>query len=1110
MKKCSLILVMFFFAVGFTMAQRTVTGVIIDDLGDALIGANIVVKGTTIGTVTDIEGKYSLNVPAGNDVLVFSYTGYSTQEITLGESNVLDMTMTEGVELSQVVVTGLGIKKEKKALGYGVSTVGTEQIANRAESDVARILRGKATGVNITTTSGLAGSGTNIVIRGYSSISGSNQPLFVVDGVPFNTSTTSDRGGFTTGSATASSRFLDLDPNSIAEISILKGLSATVLYGEAGRNGVVLVTTKNGSISPDLDKKTEVSVSQSIGFTQVANLPDYQDSFGNGFNANFGWFFSNWGPSFDVAGSNAIADDGTIDHPYSQEQYADAFPSVQGLRYNYEPHESVENFFGTGVIKNTSVAIKKTISKNAAISASYAYLDDQGFTPDLTNTLPTDADLDAEGRFAYQPDGGSSNFLRKHNLGLGAQLNLDNGLKINSTFNFVTSDRRTPPAASGSGSGVQAGNNAGAASLFSDVLYTPRSIDLLNLPFQSPIDGSQVYYRRGAAITNPLWTLNNIWETENVDRFFGTINLSYDITSKLKAQYRIGIDQYTQKNKYNVNRGGAQLPGGLLVTSDRSNNITDQVANLLYNDRFNDDFSFDALLGVNFRRETNDFVIGTSRDQFIFNLFRASNFADFTNESFILKENTIGAYGTATVGFRDYLYLGLQARNDWSSTLEEANRSVFYPSVNVSFIPSEVFNLNKNVVDYLKIRLGYGTSAGYPDPYVTRDVLSSQTNQFIPRTGGAVNINSISNNLGNPNLQAEKVREFEFGVEANMLKNRLRVDLSLYDKDSDDLILAANLDPSTGATGTTINAASVSNRGIELGLTISPFNRGGFSWDFTTNFTKNTNLVEGLADGQAEEGISGFTNLGNFAIAPVEDDGNVPTDVQRFGTKKGNTYFLPYGAIKGTAYEKDPEGNLIVNSLGEYIESAGTEIIGDPNANFTADFINTFSYKGFALNVQFSYRDGGDIYSGTTATLLARGNTTDTDFDRFFPVVLPGVIENADGTFEKNTIQTYAGDAFFSGFFGASEGSIFDGTNIRLRELSLSYAVPSKFLGKTPFGNLSFRIFGENLWFRSVNFPDGVNFDPEVLSLGVGNGQGFDFLTGPTAKKFGFSVNATF
>ena len=265
-----------------------------------------------------------------------------------------------------------------------------------------------------------------------------------------------------------------------------------------------------------------------------------------------------------------------------------------------------------------------------------------------------------------------------------------------------------------------------------------------------------------------------------------------------------------------------------------------------------------------------------------------------------------------------------------------------------------------------------------------------------------------------------------------------------------------------------------------------------------------------MADGQTSEIIAGFTNLNNSAFAPVPNEGEIDADVLEFGTLRNGEYQLPYGAIVGTAFERDPDGNLIVNSNGSYIETSGTEIIGDPTPNYTVDFINTFTYKGVSLNVQLSYRDGGDIYSTTTATLLARGNTIDTDFDRFLPIVLPGVVENADGTFSPNTIQAYAGDAFFDGFFGAAEGTIFDGTNIRLREISLAYAIPTKLLDKTPIGNLSFRIFGENLWFNSPNFPDGVNFDPEVLSLGVGNGQGFDFLTGPTAQKFGFSVNATF
>ncbi|HMN88572.1 MAG TPA: TonB-dependent receptor plug domain-containing protein, partial [Saprospiraceae bacterium] len=292
MKKLSLVLALVLFAVGATMAQRTVSGKVTDAGGLPLIGASVLVKGTSSGTVTDIDGSYSLNVPAGGSVLVFSYTGFATQEVALSTSNVVDVTLQESAEqLAEIVVTSLGIKKDKRALGYGVTTVGEELIANRPEADVSRILQGKVPGVNITSTSGVSGTGTNITIRGYSSITGSNQPLFVVDGVPFN-SATNQQTGFAAGGVTASSRMLDLDPNNIESVSVLKGLSATVLYGDQGRNGVILITTKSGGSSK---KVAEINVSQSYFQNRIASLPDYQNNYGGGFQqlTPESWFFSN-------------------------------------------------------------------------------------------------------------------------------------------------------------------------------------------------------------------------------------------------------------------------------------------------------------------------------------------------------------------------------------------------------------------------------------------------------------------------------------------------------------------------------------------------------------------------------------------------------------------------------------------------------------------------------------------------------------------------------------------------------------------------------------------------------------------------------------------------
>ena len=295
---------------GAQVPTRSIEGTVIDNAGEPIIGATVLVKGTNVGTVTDFNGNWALTYDeAAGSTIIVSYTGYGSQEVTLtNDATTYEVTLDEGIEMNEVVVTGLGIRKDKKALGYAVSTIDSRDIGGRVESDVSRILRGKAAGVDITSTSGLAGSGTNIIIRGYSSITGSNQPLFVVDGVPFNSDTNTDRA-FQNGGATASSRFLDIDPNNIEEISVLKGLSATVLYGESGRNGVVLVTTKTGSATAKSQRKNEITVTQNVAVTEIANLPDYQDTYGNGFSGNFGWFFSNYGPEF--ANTNPAASYGS-------------------------------------------------------------------------------------------------------------------------------------------------------------------------------------------------------------------------------------------------------------------------------------------------------------------------------------------------------------------------------------------------------------------------------------------------------------------------------------------------------------------------------------------------------------------------------------------------------------------------------------------------------------------------------------------------------------------------------------------------------------------------------------------------------------------------------
>lgn len=1046
------------FIVQITFAQtKTISGTVTDDNGAPLPGVNIVVQGSSTGTQTDFDGNYSISVNEGA-ILVFTYIGFTPQEVITGASNTVNVQMTAGEALQEVVVTAQGIKKEKKALGYAVSTIASDEIGSKPQTDVVRALTGKAPGVNIQQTSGLSGSGTNIIIRGYSSINGSNQPLFVVDGVPFNSDTNQDRN-FAQGGAAASSRFLDLDPNNIAEISVLKGLSATTLYGQAGRNGVVLITTKTGS-GGNAQKKMEINVNQSYFSNEIANLPDYQNTYGNGFYQSYSQAFSNWGPSFDTRGERGINADGTVPHPYSQTSFSDAFPEFANATYEYKPYNSIERFFTTGSVVTTSISASKA-TDNASYSVNFGRTEDEGFVP--------------------------GNLYKRLNFSAGGSANLSNNFRISSSFNYVRTDRDTPPTAVGFGS------NPVGASLFANVLYTPRSVDLFGLPFENPLDNSSVYYRGGNDIQNPRWTSKNISDNEKVRRFFGNVTVNYDLNDWINASYSVRLDGYTQLNTRSANKGGQQIVGGQYTTTLFESTVWDHLLSLNFDKDISDKFNLSGNIGLNPRGEYNSFESTNSTQQFVYGLFTHQNFEAQTASSGVTDFNIIGAYASATLDYDSFLYLNVQGRNDWYSSLPRENYSIFYPSASLSFVPTSAFEglRASKTVNYLKLRFGYGSSAGFPNPYATVVGLASGTNTFINPAGGqVVNVLSISDQLANPDLKPELITELEAGVEAQLFNNRLGLDVSVYDKRSTDLILQNKLlDPATGYTVTSDNLGEVSNKGIEVGFNINPI-RGedvdDFRWDISGQYTINENIVEDNGDAEGSITVfSGYTNLGNAAISGEA-----------------------FGVIVGSSIDRDANGNYLVDSDGNYVIDPELKIIGDPNADWRTTVINEFSFKGISLGAQIEYTHGGDFYSTTAAALLARGLTTDTDFDRTQTFILPGVSAE---TGAPNDVQIAATDLYFNNRgFGPDEVSVFDGTTIRLREVSLGYQFPKRLLENTPFGKVTFTLIGQNLWYKAINFPEGLNFDPEITSLGVGNGQGFDYLTGPTAKRYGFSLNVTF
>ena len=1067
------LLVSFLFLASNVWAQdRTISGNISsDEDGGGLPGVNVILKGTTVGTTTDVDGFYSLGVPSDGGTLVFSFIGLASQEIEIGARSVVDVVMSSEVEeLQEVVVTALGITKEKAALGYAVTSVGGSQLEARPEADIARLLRGKVPGVDITSQSGVTGTGTNIIIRGYSSISGSNQPMFVLDGVPIDASTYSDRG-FTSGGATASSRFLDLDPNNVAEVSVLKGLAATVLYGEAGRNGVILITTKTGQIGgPVGNKKVEVSFSQSYFVNKVASLPDDQDQYGNGWQNNAAAAFSNWGAPFDQPNRNGLTD-GTIKHPYDRSIWHGVFPELIGARWKYQAYDNLQNFFVDGSQKNTSLGISARVGNNSSIKANYGWTKDDGYIP--------------------------FNEYTKHNFSLGANTQLSNGLKLTASFNYIESQAIKPPTAPSRNS------NSTQVSLFGNVMYTPRSWNLFGLPYERPDTHGSVYYRGNNGMQHPLWTLHNAHDRDDVTRFIGNMGLSYEIADFLSISYRIGIDRTSLMNNYMINKGGVQgyAVNGRYMTSNRNNVNYDQTVNLNGSVELNQDFDLSFLVGANLKSRNYELHQINSSYQFIYNFFDHSNFSTTTANSYFLRENTYGAYANLSLSYKDYAFLEASARNDWTSTLEPENRSVLYPSTSISLLPLKALDINNENLNFLKLRFGFGTSAGYPSPYSTRGSLSTSTNVFKTNSGTTLNSNSVSNFYANAGIKPEIHKELELGIEGKFLKNRVGIDISAYTKDSEDLIIDLELDQSTGYSSSTVNSASINNKGIEAIISVVPVQSRDFTWEVTGQFSKLKSEVLSIADGISKVYVAGYTGRGNIAIPGMP-----------FGIMEGSTIARDYGSLDGldvTQVHSDDRLNYtpFLDANGGYTY-LGTGMIGDPQPDFVYGVTNTISYKWVSVRVQFDHQVGGDMFTTTVSTMTGRGILGNTGFDRFVPVITSGL--KLDGT--PYTKQTTANQHYWpnTGVF-YDEQSVYDASTMRLREVSLSLVAPKSFLNGTPFGNASLTLSAQNIWHLAYNTPKDSNFDPEVSSYGTGNNvRGFDEMTGPTAKKYGATLSLTF
>jgi len=1079
MKSLFRLLVVFLLTAQMSFAQKTVTGVVSDSDGLPLPGATIIVQGTTTGVTTDFDGNFSINVSEGQS-LEFSFVGYETAVVSVGAGNVINVTLSLGTQLEEVIVTSLGITREKRALGYAVSEVDNSQIESRASGDVARVLSGKASGVQVTNQGGISGSGTSVVIRGLSTFSSSNQPLFVVDGVPF-ASDTNSMGSFTSGN-NGSSRFLDLDPNNIESVNVLKGLAAATLYGSEGRNGVILITTKSGTTASGAKAlKNEVTVNTSYFVNELAMKPDFQMEYGNGFNQNFGWFFSNWGPSFRAEGPAGWAKQSAINgtqsgqpgfliHPYvnnlnSRFLARDLLPLI-GLSmdslWEWKPYDSVGDLFQPGSILNTNINFRGNSNDGKVqYNVNYGNLDDQGFTP--------------------------GNTLRRNNISFGGRAVLSNGFTVNGTINYSFTDFKTPPIAAAYSSG------SSDSSLYGNVFYTPRSVGVAQLPYAHPITGASIYYRSSNGIQHPLWTVNNTGDAQATHRLYGGATVQYDINDNLNLQYRYGYDVYSEDNTSYQNRGG--VDGSLESQSGFYEKWNNTATIFNHQVTINGDFELDSDWGMTFNAGATSNAREYDRNgvrstgQNVFNVIRHYNFNQQEEIEFYSRRNVLGVFAQTALDYQDYLYFTLAARTDWVSNLSEENRSITYPSASISFVPSSVLDFGNLPIDFLKVRASYGTSATYPGGYPIASVLNLDTKDF--RVDGVdVITNTSGSSLGNTGLKPELLGELEFGVEANLFDNRISAEISYFNRTTTDLIITQPLDPSTGYTSTSTNIGEISATGWEVDLNVDWVRGDKFNWNTAINYTTNQAIVEDLGQNTDQIVYAGFSTLGNAAIPG-----------------------LPLTSMIGTSVLRNADGAPLVDASGNYGTNNDTNyktnkyaLIGDANPDFIANISNTISYGNLSFNFLFNATIGGDMQSSFIMTLLGRGITTDT-VDRELPYILPGVL--ADGSPNNKQIDnatTYFGNLIL----GADELRVWDASVLRLSEVSLTYDLPSKWLESTPFGAVSIAAQGFNLWYDAYNTPEGTNYDPNIAGLGVGNGSGFEYFNGVSARRYGVSLKFTF
>ncbi|MEL7118349.1 MAG: SusC/RagA family TonB-linked outer membrane protein [Bacteroidota bacterium] len=1060
--------------VSASFAQRTITGTVNDSDGEPLIGVNVLVKNTSIGTTTDFDGKFELEVPDAITSLLFSFIGYTTQEADIPSSGVVSVVLEEGVALDEIVVTALGISRDEKALSYSVQQVKSDDIVATQTRSPLEALKGKVAGVQIITASGAPGASTNVKLRGISSFTGNNEPLFVIDGVPVN-NVSNNGGAQLTGAVDGGNAISDINPEDIESVNVLKGASAAALYGSRAANGVILITTKKGQSAQGLGK-ARIDFSQSVAFERVLLLPELQNQFGQGQNGDNQSFLNDqesWGDQFD----RSLRPYGSIIGDPSSE-----FFNQQRFKA-YEPLEdNIREFFDIGNTFTTNLSISGG-NANSSLRVGGSYTDQ---TAIVANTGLTRGTVNLSGTHSF-------------NERLSGAV----------SFNYIKQQNDLVV------------NGQGGEAPLNQVLQTSRDISLREQRDLTNIyNGIDWYYT--PFIQNPYFNLFQDSYTKDMDRFYGSVNLSYDLLKQdgqtLTLNTIIGADIITDdRRRYKERRIASALSGNSGADEAgfiRDESYTDKQFDLnltaTYNRRINDDLGATLLVGGNFnQRSSKDFVasvIGTTLPEF-------SNFSNGTGTASVnileAKRRLFGAFARLEFDYKNWLYLGGTFRQDWSSTLPASNRSFGYPSVYGSAVLSDLVDFSAVKINFLKIRASYAEVGNDAPVYLTNSIFTSPTIAGVPIQGNFAQtgfpFNGVGgftqgDRIGNPNLQPERTKEIEFGIDLRLLKSRVGIDATYFNRRSvDQIIRNAQTAPTSGYRFQVINAGEMVNQGFELVLDLVPIKTSDFEWSITTNFTKIDNEVVSLLtpENDAEQLGIGF-GLANYTFNAIEGQ--------------------PYGIIQAPTALRDPNGNLIVDGNGLPQQAPNPAFFGTVQPDWFGGIRTSISWKGFRASALVERSEGGVVYSRTVGQIYFNGSAAETAFNNRERFIVPfSVVDNGDGTFAPNTTAVdYASNnirTYWNSINTFGEYLVVDASFTKLREVTFSYTLPNKLLAKLPFENVTIGLFGRNLWIHTPD--DNTYIDPEVNSFTAGNGnignlQGFEFGTLPSTSTYGANLRLSF